>query len=313
MEPIRDSIRKYMNESGWNSRLKQTSERLFQDERIEQWLQTHQDELEDGAIQQGLSQLYEYKSASIDCDRCTSLDSCTNLMRGHQPELYVENGQIQMRYLPCPSKKAHDARRVREGLVKSMYVSEEFKKASFNAIDWDESDDTRGKAVIQSLRFANETHPGEQGEGLYLHGMFGVGKTYIAAAIQNTLAERNIQSMLVYVPEFFREMRQSVADGTVTEKLEAVKRVPVLLLDDLGAETMSSWVRDDVLGVILQYRMTEKLPTVFTSNWDYDELEDHLSFSQKGGEERLKAKRVMERIRPQTTELFVAGRNRRHT
>ena len=45
---------------------------------------------------------------------------------------------------------------------------------------------------------------------------------------------------------------------------------------------MSSWIRDEVFGVILQYRMQEQLPTFFSSNFTMDELEQHLSVTQRG-------------------------------
>ena len=35
------------------------------------------------------------------------------------------------------------------------------------------------------------------------------------------------------------------------------------MMDDIGADAMSSWIRDEVFGVILQYRMQEQLPTFF--------------------------------------------------
>src|SRR5690606_7794142 len=130
-------------------------------------------------------------------------------------------------------------------------------------------------------------------KGLYLYGKFGVGKTFIMGAIANELADRQIETMLVYTPDFFREMKQSIGDGTITEKLDRVKNAQVLILDDIGAEGISSWIRDDVLGVILQYRMMENLPTLFTSNYDFDELEEHLAYSERSGYERLKAMRIM--------------------
>ena len=96
------------------------------------------------------------------------------------------------------------------------------------------------------------------------------------------------------------------------EKLDAVKRSPILMIDDIGADAMSSWIRDEVFGVILQYRMQEQLPTFFSSNFTMDELEQHLSVTQRGDEEPLKAKRIMERIRYLTKEIEMTGRNRRN-
>ncbi len=98
----------------------------------------------------------------------------------------------------------------------------------------------------------------------------------------------------------------------MAEKLDAVKRSPILMIDDIGADAMSSWIRDEVFGVILQYRMQEQLPTFFSSNFTMDELEQHLSVTQRGDEEPLKAKRIMERIRYLTKEIEMTGRNRRN-
>jgi len=85
------------------------------------------------------------------------------------------------------------------------------------------------------------------------------------------------------------------------------------MLDDIGADSMSSWIRDDVLGVILQYRMQEELPTFFTSNFNMEQLEsEHLTTSQRGETEPLKAKRLMERIRLLSEEVSMSGENRRN-
>lgn len=83
-------------------------------------------------------------------------------------------------------------------------------------------------------------------------------------------------------------MKNAIGDHTVNDKLEAIKKANVLMLDDIGAETMSSWARDEILGTILQFRMLENLPTFFTSNFDLKGLEHHLTHSQRGEEEQLK-------------------------
>ena len=84
------------------------------------------------------------------------------------------------------------------------------------------------------------------------------------------------------------------------------------MIDDIGADSMSAWIRDEVLGVILQHRMQEQLPTFFSSNFNMDQLEQHLSVTQRGDEEPLKAKRIMERVRYLSREIWVIGENRRN-
>jgi primosomal protein DnaI len=138
-----------------------------------------------------------------------------------------------------------------------------------------------------------------------------VGKSYLLGAIANELAKKQIPTMIVYVPELLREMKSAIGDSTLNEKIEALKKEPILMLDDIGAEAVSSWTRDEVLGPILQFRMLEKLPTFFTSNFDFQGLEHHLTYSQRGEEEKMKARRIMERIRSLSDPVLVDGPNRR--
>ena len=46
---------------------------------------------------------------------------------------------------------------------------------------------------------------------------------------------------------------------SVGNQVDRVKKVPVLMIDDIGADSMSAWIRDDILGVILEYRMQNQL------------------------------------------------------
>ena len=79
----------------------------------------------------------------------------------------------------------------------------------------------------------------------------------------------------------------------------------------LGALANELAGRDDILGVILECRMQEELPTFFSSNFTMAELEAHLAVDTQGNQEPLKAKRIMERIRFLAREVPVSGRNLR--
>lgn len=52
----------------------------------------------------------------------------------------------------------------------------------------------------------------------------------------------------MYVPDFIREMKDSISDQSYAGKLELLKEVPVLILDDIGAENLTPWVRDEIFG-----------------------------------------------------------------
>ena len=129
------------------------------------------------------------------------------------------------------------------------------------------------------------------------------------SALFNELAKRDVKSAIVYFPEFLRTLKSSFSNG-YEEKFDYIKKAPLLLLDDIGAEAVTSWGRDEILGTILQYRMEEDLPTFFTSNLNLTELEEHLS-NTKEKTEKLKARRIIERIKYLCNEMELISVDRR--
>ena len=94
------------------------------------------------------------------------------------------------------------------------------------------------------------------------------------------------------------------------KRFNFIKKANYLLLDDIGADSVTEWSRDEVLGTILQYRMEEKLPTFFTSNLTLDELEDHLATTNKEVD-HIKSRRIIERIKQLTTSVTMISENKR--
>ena len=82
------------------------------------------------------------------------------------------------------------------------------------------------------------------------------------------------------------------------------------MLDDIGAEEITPWVRDEIIGPILHYRMVQELPTFFSSNYNFKELQHHLSVT-RDGTELTKAARIMERIKTLATPYYLDGENYR--
>ena len=132
--------------------------------------------------------------------------------------------------------------------------------------------------------------------------------------ILNELAKENVRSVITYWPEYLRSLKSSYSSSSSYEfkdKYNEVKYAKLLLIDDLGAEGVTSWSRDEILGTILQYRMQEHLPTFITSNLNLKELEEHLSVSTTNKSERVKAVRIIERIKQLTIDAEMIGQNNR--
>ena len=124
------------------------------------------------------------------------------------------------------------------------------------------------------------------------------------------MAKKDIASVMVYYPELLRSLKSSFGND-YEEKFTKLKTVPLLLLDDIGAENTTNWSRDEVLAPLLQYRMENHLSTFFTSNLTKEELELTLS-NTNNGVDKIKARRVIERINQLTVDLELISKNRRN-
>ena len=307
MEPIQDTLSEMMKKSQFQTTFSKIKDEIVTNRDIQKFLQKIS--ATDEMIDRSLAKLYEFHRQHSNCLNCRGLDQCMNVMPGYSPELVVVHGAVDVMYERCPLKEKDDEEQKQRQLFESMYIPKEMLNVRFSDLDVDPQ---RIEAIDAAEKYVNEFEPGKTKHGLYFYGDFGVGKTFIMCAIANELAlSKKVKSMIVYTPDFFRELKHSIGQDTFHEKLNYIKTVPLLILDDIGSETISTWIRDDVLGAILQYRMMEGLPTLYTSNYDYDGLEDHLAYSEKSGTELIKAKRIMERIRHYTIPQYIGGANRR--
>jgi primosomal protein DnaI len=311
MEHMSNSFKNLTNRPDFKDRYNGLKKQVLNNPEVQAFFTKHSSEIEDGMIDRSLIKLFEFIEQSKNCKECPSLSECKNLLQGYHPRLVIQGRVIDLQYEKCPNKEAHDERKKHESLIKSMYIPKDILEAQFENIEVEIDETSRLKAISLAQDFVEQYNSGKRPKGLYLYGSFGVGKTYFLGAIANELASQRISSMLVYVPEFMRELKGSLQNSSLDEKLDLVKKVPVLMLDDLGAESMSSWVRDEILGTVLQYRMLENLPTFFSSNFNLKQLQHHLAFSQRGEEEPVKAARIMERIKHMAIPIELIGRNRR--
>ena len=214
------------------------------------------------------------------------------------------DGTITFNYKPCKYKEALDNKNMFLKNVKYFNTPEYLKEATLDNIY--KEDKHRLETINYLLDFLDDYEAGKNPKGLYLHGNFGCGKTYLISAIFNELAKKGYRSSIVFWPEF---LRQAFYDD-FKDKFEYVKKVPLLLIDDIGAEGLTAWNRDEILCPLLQYRMDNMLPTFFTSNLSMKELSNHLANS-KTDVDLVKAGRIISRIEQLTKDIEMISKNLR--
>ncbi len=108
---------------------------------------------------------------------------------------------------------------------------------------------------------------------------YGNGKTHLAAAIANYVADHGEPVLFVVVPDLLDHLRASFnpASGIRLDKrFDEVKKAPLLVLDDLGTESATAWAREK-LYQLFNYRYAARLPTVITTATPVDEIDPRLA------------------------------------
>ncbi|QAY68234.1 primosomal protein DnaI [Paenibacillus protaetiae] len=315
MESLGELLKGWPQASSIHEQAERKMSELMQDPLVERLLAKHP-ELDAATVRLNLNRVYQYVTEYRNCTNCPGLDQCPNDFEGHYTLLSVEtagpNVQLNDRKVSC---KKFIAKRNEEQIrsrVRSFYVDEKVLQGGYSSDEILNKDAERLKAVGQVLRYTMKTkEQGLQTEGLYLTGSFGTGKTFLMGYMLHELAKAGYSGVIVYMPDFVEDLKAMLHEpGKLKETVDLMKETDLLIFDDIGAENLNPWVRDHVLGSILNYRMNRK-PTFYTSNYDLDALEMHFSFTNKDGDERHKGERLMNRVRPYVEIVHVTGSNKR--
>ena len=277
-------------------RYHQLSEKILENQEIQDFIS--ENAFQPLQVNKSLSKFNEYVT-----EKAKFVSGETTKIAGYEPILFNNEGFADVTYRATADTLAREAELSKKRRVRLIGMPKDMVDISWDDVLLDDAN--RIKAYQAVATFISD-YP-NQG-GVYLYGQFGVGKSFMMAAMANELAEKGISTTLIHYPSF-------ISDNSGFDDLKAqaneVKKTEVLVLDDIGAESNNDWIRDNILQVILQYRMQENLPTFFTSNLTMLELEQRLAMTKKG-DETWSAKRVMERVSKLSTEYALAGENRRN-
>ena len=233
------------------------------------------------------------------CKNCRNLYECHNKVKGHVFFPEKKESQLIFAYKSCKYQK------------KALEKIKETNETILDKARIKDINPTKNRLeIIKWIKnYYDNFDPFTTSKGLYLHGNFGTGKTFLIAALLNELKIKyQVNTEIIYVPELLRKLKENLS--LVGDKLYYLENVDILLLDDIGAEKVTDWGRDEILGTILQTRMNKAMPTFLTSNLTIKELETHLSLT-KDNEDLVKAKRIIERIKFLTDDIELLGNNYR--
>lgn len=267
----------------------QFRQKVYADPEVQAFLQAHQHQLTQAQLQDSFPVLQQYYFEKKQQNKATST---------WLPTLTFKEGAIGISYHLSEVGYEQRKKAQQEEKMSCLFLPQSLKAANFKDMHLNQSKATLLERLLDFVDNYTQGKPHFQ-VGLYLYGPFGVGKTYAMAALCHALAERGVASLMVNVALLIQELKENFNSPKQEEQqryfMRKMKQVPVLVLDDIGMESMSDWARDDILMPILQYRMQEEKSTFFTSNLSLEKLEKHFA-DTKTALNHLKAQRLIERI-----------------
>jgi DNA replication protein DnaC len=200
-----------------------------------------------------------------DCDTC-------------QNRRYILDAQGHLK--PCPACSVAQTWKVKALDAFSSRTGTALRQTFFNFKT------AFGGAEDELLRDCLETaeefaeHP--DGRWLVMWGERGNGKSHLCAAVANHLINSGTPALFISMPDLLAALRQAMDlqantdQESYTGRMSIFKTAPVLILDDLGAETGSSW-SDGVMFEILDYRYRNQLPTMIVTNVPIEEFDPRIA------------------------------------
>jgi len=205
-----------------------------------------------------------------DCPHCQGL----GYLRAEVPVGHPDFGKI----LSCTCRQAQVSQQVHRRLYSLSNLDElrhltfdNFKPRGFIGLSSYQADSIE-LAYNQAQQFAKS----QQG-WLLLEGLYGSGKTHLAAAVANFAVGLGVPTLFLTVPDLLDALRFSYEDpeSTFEQRFEEIRQIPLLVLDDFGTQNATSWAQEKLFQIV-NYRYINRLPLVVTTNLALEEIEERI-------------------------------------
>ena len=134
--------------------------------------------------------------------------------------------------------------------------------------------------------------------GLMLGGDPGLGKSHLFLAFAVKWIKEGHRVYFLNCSDMFDDLKAGYNDNTYQQKMDMLKQVDILMIDDLGAERPTEWV-EEKLFQILNDRMNNERHTFFSTNCSLDEIGNKFH------------ERVISRIREMAVVIPITGEDYR--
>lgn len=206
------------------------------------------------------------------------------------------------------AKEAENRRRAREASLKRAGIPKRYWNASLESEGGEMlllMDQGERKVPVTGGELLDKV---KSGQGLFLTGKSGRGKTYTACAILLRLMAERVYVKFADVEAIEREVKAAWDERGATEQgvIDRYVNAKVVVIDDLGAEEMTTTTMK-VLRAVISGREANDAVTIFTSNYSRRDFALHMAQES----DRVMASRLASRISGMTEVVEFTGVDRR--
>jgi len=189
----------------------------------------------------------------------------------------VDPSLVAILTIIAPDYRSSGAEQDQSGLS-TLSLMKEMTFDRFELREDESLDREQRESLKQALEFC-KAYARQPQDWLILTGVYGCGKTHLAAAIANVRVRMHYPALFVVVPDLLDYLRATFSPNSEVrfdKRFEEVKTAPLLILDDLGTESASPWAQEK-LYQLFNHRYNARLPTVITTSKAKKEWDPRLS------------------------------------
>lgn len=261
-------------------------------------------------------ELAKYLKINNTCQNCHGLEECLFRKKGHYQRLVNVNGLLTFDNMSCHYYEENQSKYQHRNNIVVCDMSNEQLCLNPNQIgERDDMSDEEFEIFTQTFEEFDLNNLPRRGKVFY--GNPGVGKTFSACCLINSLAKNNVKCAFVNVPLLINRLKETMNSKNTSyhQEVNLLKKVDVLVLDDIGSEQITSWTRDDILLPILNKRMEDKKLTYFTSNYDEMGLINQYAINKLGNRTKdsvMAGRRIVERVKALAEFTKIGGKSQRY-
>ena len=197
------------------------------------------------------------------CKKCPGINACSKATPRLVTKIVYKDGVVSREIVPCKEY-------LKIVKFRNQFIVRDFPDDWLNSELRKIDKTTQRKEVVEKyLSFAK----GESQQWIYIMGEGGTGRTFVAANITLDMA-KNEKGPIAFIdaPYRFKEIASKKDNDAFNELLERYQTVPVLVIDDLGNEYKSDFIRESILFPILNARAKAHLFTIITSDFNISDI-----------------------------------------